>query len=62
MGKAPSNYGWYIYPLYHLSLHIYTMGRDENHGKDMREEGPQERETEQDYVTYLILPKVDVEA
>lgn len=38
------------------------MGRDENHGKDMREEGPQEQEAEQDYVTYLILPKVDVEA
>lgn len=32
-----------------------TMGRT-------REEGPQEREAEQDYVTYLILPKVDVEA
>lgn len=38
------------------------MGRDENHGKDMREEGPQEWEAGQDHVTYLALQKVDMEA
>lgn len=37
------------------------MGRDENHGKAAGEEGPQEWEAGQDYVTYLALQKADVE-
>lgn len=62
VGKAPSNHGWYIYPLHHLSLCTYSMGRNENHGKEAGEEGPLEWEAGQDYVTHLFLHKVDVEA
>lgn len=49
-------------PLYHLSLRTYAMGKDENHEKEGGEEGPQVWEAGKDYVTYLVLQKVDVEA